>query len=187
MWPGGTLHSDILGGRKAFVLLLLGATVPESCIESSCGCHSPLFAAPRRLLSTLAAITEGINSPLEIRRGMKTFCFTLLKFITVLNAAVFACQGLQNKAPQNWWLKQDMLFLQTGLPGQACCGKGSGTADFKVFTFSFAYTALCFQALGSALPPTPFLSPRKKGRAMTTLQTAGSLKHIRQDLTMLLT
>lgn len=108
------MHSDITGGRKAFVLLPTGETVPESHLESCYGCHSSLFAAPRRLLSALAAITERINSTLEIRRGTETFCFTLLKFITILNAVVFVCQGPQKKAPQTGGLNKTCYFFRQG-------------------------------------------------------------------------
>lgn len=87
---------------------------------------------------------------------MKTFCYTLLKFITVLNAVVFDCQSPQNKAPQTGGLNKTCYFFRKGyldrLPGE-----GPGTEDFTVLTLSFVYTAVCSEARAQPFLPCPFL------------------------------
>lgn len=181
MWPGGTLHSDILGSRKAFVLLPPRATVPEHRLQSCCGCHSVLFAAPRRLLSTLAAVTAGINSPLEIRRGMKTFRFTLLRFITVRNSVVFPCQGSQNKAPQTGGLNKTRYFFRQDHLDRLAVEKDQG---LKTAACS---PQLCSHSLllaGSGPSPSsqPLPFSKQEWQGNDHHADCWPLKHIRQDL-----
>lgn len=111
--------------------------VPESKSGDCFGCCSLLFPAPVRLLSTLEAIKEGINSTFvlveQIQRYscVKTFCFHIARIYGCTQCCCTSCRDCFKKGPRMGWFKPQFVSSDRGTCLAWLAARIRGMSDFR--------------------------------------------------------
>lgn len=159
--------------------------VPESKSGDCFGCCSLLFPAPVRLLSTLEAIKEGINSTFvlveQIQRYscVKTFCFHIARIYGCTQCCCTSCRDCCKKGPRMGWFKPQFVSSDRGTCLAWLAARIRGMSDFRELSLVSTHS---HPPQGSSTHPfllVPLPSQRKGVKARMVKEAAESLKHSR--------